>query len=150
MTCSICGSESHFRARCPQGQQNRGTNTGNVPSFQVHSHYVGPSSGSQASTRGPLDGLESEINEGQTPHLVLNSYMVADDTSSNQDRPVADSDGWSETDPWSNSSLPTQEAPPNDGAQWANYRPTSDDQWDGQEAWQWTHPFDNHPFVDSD
>ena len=67
MTCSICGSDEHFRARCPRA--------GSSSSSAVQVHY--------ASTGGPLDDLLSSVAE---PGNI--ALMVTETAGSSQDRPV--------------------------------------------------------------
>ena len=83
MTCTICGSETHFRAKCPNNRENTG---GAASSNMAGMTYTGP---------GPLTGLLTQASEDTnlatfTPYVApLFSGMAVETGSileSNADR----------------------------------------------------------------
>lgn len=119
MKCSICGSEFHFRAKCPQAQNGSSSST-NTPQFFVRG--------------GPLDGIELEINEGQS--YTNMSYMIGQPSTQPAPYNSSATDAWTTgDDPWSNATLPpVVDQSLSDGTEWDNYRRAAQENRQGRTA----------------
>ena len=97
MKCSICGSENHFRAKCPQSNGSQG--------FLVHSH--GEASSGET---GPLAGLMGDISPEETFHFMMRQTEEPPSHSASA-RGSGSADPWTHQDPWAGAQLPVF-APP--------------------------------------
>ena len=125
MTCSICSSENHFRAECPQ---SGGSSSSTFTSF------ASTELGRERYTNGPLADLE-EIDE--TPYLGARCFMVRTDEAPEQENepnlgsaepavPTPTGDPWhgsqqGREDPWQFGYAPPPIVEPDTTDRWAAY-----------------------------
>ena len=108
MLCSICNSDTHFRARCPTASTGSGQSQ---PSFPVVAATAaqsytavgaGPLDDILAAAQAPAQALALMVTEVPTEPMEVDTQNTSDDTSVAQ--PMEDSvstDPWVLADPWS-------------------------------------------------